>query len=58
MSRDEALKILLATGYCEGGKYLRCEDCPYYDADLIEDLSCCPTEKQISVAVAVIEAGM
>lgn len=55
MTKKEALKILIAQGYCNAGKELKCEDCICYDADLIEDFICCPTIAQTATAVKVIE---
>ena len=55
MNRDEALKILIAQGYCNAGKELKCEDCPCHDSAHPDDRSSCPSIKQIAAAVKVME---
>jgi hypothetical protein len=51
MSREEALKILVAQGYCNVGKELSCKDCPCYTGNA----EVCPTNQEITEAVRIIE---
>lgn len=51
MSREEALTILVAQGYCASNA-LRCEDCPVYDGD---DTKCDFSSSTIAEAVRIIE---
>lgn len=51
MSREEAFKILIAQGYCNVGKELKCEDCPCYTGNT----EVCPTSKEITEAVRLME---
>lgn len=56
MTRKEALEILIAQGYCNAGRELRCEDCPLHDEE--DDERCHISESRMAEAVRIIEKEM